>query len=65
MGYVLDHFVVDMLGELHCPLSSAGWAHPTALAGEGDKEGVLASVAVYPSGTVREHAAVKVLVEGF
>jgi hypothetical protein len=28
-GAAIDHFVVDMLGERHCPLSSKGWAHPT------------------------------------
>jgi hypothetical protein len=51
--YVLDHFVVDMLGELHCPLSSAGWAHPTAFAGEGDKEGVFTSITGYSSRVVK------------
>jgi len=55
--YVLDHFVVDMLGELHCPLSSAGWAHPTAFAGEGDKEGVFSSITVYSSSPVSEDPA--------
>jgi hypothetical protein len=64
MGYVLDHFVVDMLGELHCPLSSAGWAHPTALAGEGDKEGVFTPITVYSSSPVSEDPAVEIFIEG-
>jgi hypothetical protein len=38
MGDVLVHFAVDVLGKLHCPLSSTGRAYPSALAGEGDKE---------------------------
>ena len=62
--YVLDHFVVDMLGELHCPLSSAGWAHPTALAGEGDKEGVFTPITVYSSSPVSEDPAVEIFIEG-
>jgi len=50
--------------ELHCSLSSTGWAHPSALTGEGDKEGVFAPVAINPGGTVSKYAAVKIFVEG-
>ena len=34
------------------------------VAGEGDEERVLAPITVYPSGTVSEDTAIKVLVEG-
>jgi hypothetical protein len=74
MRDVFDNFAVDVFptsprlrrtsGELHGSLSSAGGAHPAAFAGECDKQRVLTSVAVYPSGTVSEDSAVKVLVEG-
>jgi hypothetical protein len=53
MGDVLDHFAVDVLCKLHCPLSSAGGAYPAALAGEGDKEGVFAPVAIHSRDAVR------------
>jgi hypothetical protein len=61
---IFDYFTVDVLGELHCSLSSTGWAHPSALTGEGDKEGVFAPVAINPGGTVSKYAAVKIFVEG-
>ena len=38
VGGVLDHFAVDVLGELNSALSAAGWAYPPTFAGEGDKE---------------------------
>ena len=65
MRDVLDHFVVDMLCELHGSLGSAGGADPAALTRERYQERVLAAVAVYPSGAVSEDSAVKVLVECF
>ena len=64
MGDFFDDLTVNVLGKLHRSLSSARGAYSTAFAGEGDKERVFASVAVYPSGTVSEDAAIKVLVEG-
>jgi hypothetical protein len=64
MRDVFDNFAVNVLGELDSSLRSTGRAHPTALAGEGDKERVLASITIHPCGTVSEDSAVKVLVEG-
>jgi hypothetical protein len=64
MGGVLDHFAVDVLGELNSALSAAGWAHPPTFAGECDKERVLAAVAIHPSCAVSEDSAVKIFVEG-
>ena len=74
MGDVFDNFAVDVFptsprlrrtsGELHRSLRPARGAYPPALAGECDKERVLAAITVYPSGTVSEDSAVKVLVEG-
>jgi hypothetical protein len=65
MGNVLNHFSMDVFRELHCPLSSARRTHPSTLAGEGDKERVFASITIRPRGTVRQDAAVKVLLIGF
>jgi hypothetical protein len=64
MGDVFDNFAVDVFCELHRSLSSARGAYPTALARKRDQERVLASITVYPCGTVREDSAVKVFVEG-
>jgi hypothetical protein len=74
MGDVFADFVVDVLpasprlrrtsGELYCSLRTARGAHPSALAGEGDKERVLAAIAVYPSSTVSEDITVKIPFEG-
>jgi hypothetical protein len=64
MGGVLDDFVVDMLCKLHRSFRTAGWAYPPAFAGEGDKERVLAAVAIRPSSAVSEDSAVKIFVEG-
>ena len=58
MRDVFDNFAVDMLSELHRSLGPTGGADPTAFARERDKERVLASVAVYPGGTMSEDAAV-------
>jgi hypothetical protein len=58
MRDVFDDFTVNMLCELYCSLCPARGTHPTAFAGEGDKDRVLAAVAVYPSGTVSEDPAV-------
>ncbi len=58
MGNISDDFTVDVLGELHGPLSSAGWTYPSALAGEGYKECVFAPVAIHPGGSMSEDAAV-------
>ena len=64
MGDVFDNFAVDVFCELYRSLSSARGAYPPELAGECDKERVLASITVYPCGTVSEDSAVKVFVEG-
>ena len=64
MGDVFDDFVVDVFGELYCSLRTARGAYPPTFAGEGDKERVLAAVAIYPSGTVSEYAAVEVFIKG-
>ena len=64
MGDVFNNRAVNVLGELHCPLSPTRGAYPSAFTGERDKERVFASIAVYPSGTVSEDAAIEVLVEG-
>ena len=58
MRDVFDDFTVNMLCELYSSLRPAGGAYPTALARKRDKEGVLTSVAVYPSGSVSEDSAV-------
>ena len=64
MGNVFDDFAIDVLGKLYRSLGTAGGTYPPTFAGEGDKERVLAAVAIYSSGTVSEHTAVKVLVKG-
>ena len=51
-------------GELDCSLRTARGAHPSALAGDSDKERVLAAITVYPSSTVSEDATVEILFEG-
>jgi hypothetical protein len=71
MRNVFDDFAVDMLptsprlrrtsSELHRSLCTTGGAHPSALAGEGDKERELAAIAIYPSGSMSEDAALEVL----
>lgn len=48
----LDDLITNVLHELHCPLSSARRAHPSSFAGEGDKKGVLESIAIHSIGTV-------------
>lgn len=58
MRDVFDNFAIDMLCKLHRSLGSAGGAYSSAFAGERDKERVLTAIAVYPSGTVSEDAAV-------
>ncbi len=65
MGNVFDDLTVNVFCELHCSLRPARGTYPPAFTGERDKKRVLAAVAVYPSGTVSEDSAVKVLVEGF
>jgi hypothetical protein len=65
MRNVFYDFAIDVFCELNCSLSSARGAHPSSLAGEGDKKRVLATITIYPCGTVSEDAAVKVLVIGF
>jgi hypothetical protein len=55
---VFNHFTVDVFRELYRSLCPTGWAHPSALAGESDKKGVLASVAIHPCGSVSEDAAI-------
>ena len=74
MGDVFDNFAVDVFptsprlrrtsGELYRSLSSARGTYPPAFARKRDKKRVLAAITVYPSGTVSEDSAVKVLVEG-
>jgi hypothetical protein len=64
MGDILDDFVVDVLCKLHRSFRTAGWAYPPAFAGEGDKERVLAAVAIRPSSAVSEDSAIKIFVEG-
>jgi hypothetical protein len=64
MGDTLDDFAVDVLCELHCSLSATRRAHPSALAGESDKKGVLAPIAIHAGSSVSEDAAVKVLIVG-
>jgi hypothetical protein len=64
MGDVINNFAVDMLSELYRSLRPAGWAYPTTLGRERNEEGVLASIAIHPSGTVSEDAAVEIFVEG-
>ena len=58
MGCVFDDFAIDVFRKLYCSLGSARGAYPTAFAGKRDKERVLASITVYPSGTVSEDSAV-------
>jgi hypothetical protein len=58
MRVVFDNFAVDVFCELYRSLRPAGGAHPSAFAGEGDKERVLAAITVYPCGAVSEDAAV-------
>ena len=65
MGDVIYDFAVYVFCELYRSFRPAGWADPSALTGEGDKERVFASITVYPSSTVSEDAAVKIFVEGF
>ena len=64
MREIFNNRTVNVLGKLHGSLSSARGGHPTAFAGERDKERVLASIAMHPCGTVSEDSAVQVLVEG-
>lgn len=64
MGDGFDNFAIDVLGELHCPLSPTRGAYPSAFTGERDKERVFAAVAVYPGGATSEDTAIEVLVEG-
>jgi hypothetical protein len=52
MRDVFDNFAVDMFCELHRSFCSTGGTDPTAFARECDKERVLASVTVYPGGTM-------------
>jgi len=61
---ILDYLTVEVLSKLNSALSSAGWAHPATLAGEGDKEGVFTSITVYSSSPVSEDSAVEIFVEG-
>ena len=58
MGNVFDDFAIDVLGKLYRSLGSTRGAYPTTLARERDKERVLASITVYPRGTVSEDPAV-------
>jgi hypothetical protein len=64
MGDVFDDFAVNMLSKFHCSLRSTRGAHPTAFAGEGDKEGVFTSITVYSSSPVSEDPAVEIFIEG-
>lgn len=64
MGNVFDDLTVNVLCELDCSLCPARGAYPTAFARERDEKRVLAAIAIYSSGTVSEHTAIKVLVEG-
>jgi hypothetical protein len=64
MRDVVDDFAIDVLSELYRSLCPAGWAHPSALAGEGDEKRVFASIAIHPGGAVSEDSAVKIFVEG-
>jgi hypothetical protein len=65
MGDVIYDFAVDVFRELYRSLGSTRGAYPAAFAGERDKERVSAPVAIHPCGTVSEHTAVEILVEGF
>ena len=65
MGNVFDDLTVNVLSKFNRSLRPARGAYSTAFAREGDQERVLAPITVYPSGTVSEDAAVKVLVECF
>ena len=58
MGDVFDNFAANVFCELYCSLSTALGTYTSAFTGERDKERVLASITVYPSGTVSEDAAV-------
>ncbi len=60
-----DYLAVDVFSEFHSALSPAGGAYSTALAREGDKQGVFVAVAVYLGSSMGEDAAVEVLFEGF
>ena len=64
MGDVLYDLAVDVLCELYRSLRSAGWAYAATFAGECDKEGVFAPVAIHPRSTVSENSAIEVFVEG-
>ena len=63
MRYVFDDLTVNVLCEFYRSLCSARGAHPTAFAGECDKERVLTPITVYPCSTVSEESAIEVLVE--
>jgi hypothetical protein len=63
MGCVFDDFAIDVFREFYRSLCSARGAHPTAFAGECDKERVLTPITVYPCSTVSEESAIEVLVE--
>jgi hypothetical protein len=58
MGDVFKNFTVDVLSELHRSLSATRRAYPSTLAGEGDKERVLAAIAVNSSSAMGEDSAV-------
>jgi hypothetical protein len=64
MGHVLNHFAVDVFCELYRSFGTARRADPSALAGEGNKKRVFASITVYPGSTVSEDSAVEIFVEG-
>ena len=55
---VFDDLDIDVLGKLYRSLGSTRGAYPSAFTRERDEKRVLASIAVYPSGTVSEDAAV-------
>jgi hypothetical protein len=64
IGNILHYFVIDMLGEFDSSLRTAGWVDPSALAGEGNKEGVFASVPVDPSSSVGKYPAIEIFIQG-
>ena len=64
MGDVLYDLAVDVFCELYRSFRPARRADPSALAGEGDKEGVFTSITVHSSSPVSEDSAVEIFIEG-
>jgi hypothetical protein len=63
MRDVFDNLTVNVLGKFHRSLCTARGAYPPAFTGKRNKEGVLAAIAIHPSGAVSEDAAIEVLIE--